>query len=77
MCQPGIGSTDTDAIGGNCTAILVVLAVSLSVGTWNVSTASSPALASGLLTVTCATAGPASANTTAPHSAATRTLMTA
>jgi len=64
--HPGIGRTSTPAIGvsvGNCTCRPVVEAVSLSVGTRNVITASEPPLvAPGALIVTCADAGAASAS---------------
>src|SRR5215472_8925807 len=72
--HPGCGRTSTDANGvsvGNCSLNPVVLAVSLSVGTWNVSTASPPCVASGELTVTWAYAGAASASHAATTPAAT------
>src|SRR6476646_8183649 len=68
--QPALGSTDTAANGGSCTATFVVLALSLSVGTEKVSTASAPAVAFGLVTDTCAEAGQARTNTNTPTSAA-------
>src|SRR5262249_47147854 len=77
--HPGCGRTSTDANGvsvGTWTLNPVVLAVSLSVGTWNVSTASAPGLAGGELTVTCACAGAASASNAVATQAATTSMRT-
>src|SRR4051794_35157279 len=63
--RPGPGCTLSEASGlaaGKRTATAVVLAVSLSVGTRNDATTNPPGAAPGASTVTCADAGPATAN---------------